>query len=101
MKVHWTEHAITRLKLIETHIAEDSPEIGKAVSFGLLTESRKLAELPFYGRVVPEYKQDSIREILKRPYRIIYRLNNEQIDVLTVMHYRQLLPADLNSLIQH
>ncbi len=101
MKVHWTEHAITRLKVIETHIAENAPEIAKQVIYGLLVESRKLAELPFYGRVVPEYKQDSIREILKRPYRIIYRLNGGHIDVLTVMHYRQLLPVDLSGLIPH
>jgi plasmid stabilization system protein ParE len=71
------------------------------VAYGLLAESRKLAELPLYGRVVPEYKQDSIREILKRPYRIIYRLNGGQVDVLTVMHYRQLLPKDLNGLLRH
>jgi hypothetical protein len=29
MKVHWTEHAITRLKLIEAHIAENAPDIAK------------------------------------------------------------------------
>lgn len=101
MKVHWTEHAIARLKLIETHIAESAPDIARNVVLGLLTESRKLAELPLYGRVVPEYRQDTVREILKRPYRIIYRPNGEQIDVLTVMHYRQLLPIDLTSLSRH
>jgi len=47
---------------------------------------------------VSEYDRDDIREVLDRPYRIIYRILPERIDVITVMHYRQLLPSDLTKL---
>jgi plasmid stabilization system protein ParE len=47
---------------------------------------------------VPEYQRDDVREILERPYRILYRIKPDRIDVITVMHYRQLLPSDLTEL---
>lgn len=46
---------------------------------------------------MPEYAQPDLREVLGRPYRIIYRVGAERIDVITVMHYRELLPDDLDS----
>ena len=47
---------------------------------------------------MPEYQRDDMREILERPYRILYRIKSDRIDVITVMHYRQLLPDDLTQL---
>ena len=41
---------------------------------------------------MPDYPRADLRELLERPYRIIYRVTPERIDILTVMHYRQLLP---------
>ncbi|MBB6087879.1 plasmid stabilization system protein ParE [Wenzhouxiangella marina] len=35
-----------------------------------------------------------MRELLSRPYRIIYRQRDEHVEVVTVMHYRQQLPAN-------
>ncbi|MDB5985482.1 MAG: hypothetical protein JWR16_535 [Nevskia sp.] len=66
----------------------------------LVLRSRQLAMLPRSGRSVPEYQREDIRELLVRPYRIIYLVlpEQERIDVLTVRHYRQLLPGDLAEL---
>jgi toxin ParE1/3/4 len=58
----------------------------------------QLNELPNSGRKVPEYQRNDVREILEKPYRIIYKIKSDQIDVLTVMHYRQILPADVSQL---
>jgi len=66
---------------------------------GLVKRSRQLAELPKLGRQVAQYQRDDLRELLERPYRIIYRIRPEQIDIITVMHYRQLLPKDINTLL--
>jgi hypothetical protein len=33
-------------------------------------------------------------DICERPYRILYRILPDRIDVITVMHYRQRLPGD-------
>jgi len=41
--------------------------------------------------MVLEYEAEDIREIIEKPYRIIYRIKPEQIDVLAVIHGAQLL----------
>ena len=33
-----------------------------------------------------------MRELLTRPYRIVCRVTEEQVEILLVQHYRQLLP---------
>ena len=95
MRVHWTDRAKTRLRLIHDHIAKDAPLVASQVVERLLQRSIQIGDLPSSGRAIPEYKREDMREILERPYRIIYRILPDRIDIITVMHYRQLLPDDL------
>lgn len=98
MKVVWTDRARLRLQELDAYIAQDSPKAARQVTRRLILRSRQLERAPRSGRRVPEYQRDDVRELLVRPYRIIYRLQAERIDVLTVRHYRQLLPSDLKKL---
>lgn len=98
MKVHWTNRAKTRLKLLHDYIAHDAPVVAPKVVERLIDRSRQIATAPYAGRQVPEYQNEHVREVLERPYRIIYRIQPERIDIITVMHYRQLLPSDLAKL---
>jgi len=95
--VNWTDFAKARLHQIHQYIAEDSPNGADQTIKRIVDRSTQISQLPKSGREVPEYQQPDIREILERPYRIIYRILPERIDVLTVMHYRQLLgkPSDI------
>ena len=51
------------------------------MSFGyeLISETDRLQEFPELGRIVPECKNDFIREIIFRPYRIVYRVDQEKV----------------------
>jgi addiction module RelE/StbE family toxin len=98
MKVYWTDRAKARLKELQSYIAQDSESAAKKVVKRLLIKSNQISALPYSGRKVPEFRQDDIREMLVKPYRIIYRIRADRIDVLTVMHYRQLLPSDIKRL---
>ena len=98
MKVHWTDRAKHRLRLIHDHIAQHAPRIALQVIERLIQRSQDIAVAPYSGRQVPEYQREDLREILERPYRILYRVLPDRIDVITVMHYRQLLPGDLAKL---
>ncbi len=53
----------------------------------------QIAGNPFSGRMVPEYQVDDIRELIEKPYRIIYRVKKDQIDVLAIIHGARLLPT--------
>ena len=95
MRVHWTENAIAHLVDIYEYIAHDSPIYAKRVIDIVTRRSEQIAIFPMSGRSVPEYEADDIREIIQNPYRIIYRIKPDQIDVLAVIHCAQLLPERL------
>jgi toxin ParE1/3/4 len=86
MKVHWTDTAESHVDAIYAHIALDSPAYAKRMVDRLTRRSQQIADFPFSGRRVPEYDVDYIREVLEGPYRIIYRIKTDQIDVLAVVH---------------
>jgi plasmid stabilization system protein ParE len=66
------------------------------MSFGfeLISETDRLQEFPELGRIVPEYRNDDIREIVFRPYRIVYRVNHENkiCEIARVWHSARGLP---------
>ena len=98
MRVYWTNRAKARLRLIYNYIAEDSPKMVLQIVDRVTTRSQQLRDIPRSGRQVPEYNRPDIRELLERPYRIIYKIKASQVDVLTVMHYRQVLPQGIEQL---
>lgn len=51
-----------------------------------------LGDLPEQGRVVPEWHESSVREVFHEPYRVIYEVFDDRIEVLTLSHFRQELP---------
>lgn len=97
-RVYWTPEALARLDDIEAYIATDTPNVAKEVIARLLARSRQLEAAPLSGRAVPEYPRDDLRELLERPYRLIYRVAAARVEVITVMHYRQLLPRKADAL---
>lgn len=62
----------------------------------LVSKSKRLSwpGMARSGRAVLEYQHPDVLELLIAPYRLIYIVLPARIDVLTVMHERQLLPGD-------
>lgn len=61
------------LRGIVRYIPMDSPEIGVRFGQFLVSSIKRLADFPEMGRVVPEFGDPSVREIVVRSYRVIYR----------------------------
>ncbi len=98
MKVLWTPGAKARLREIETHIAKDSPRAARNMATRLIRRSLELEQPPLLGKRLARYAPADVRELLERPYRLIYRVKTTHIEIVTVMHYRQLMPSDLADL---
>lgn len=96
MKVHWTPEAKIQLKQIEAYIALDSPVMARRTITRLARRCGQLGAMPHSGRKVPEFNREDLRELLERPYRIVYRVKSDQnqIDIVTLWHYRRLLPQE-------
>ncbi len=95
MRVHWTNNAIEHLVNIYEHIALNSPTYAKRMMDRITRRSEQIANQPLSGRKVPEYEAEDIRELIEKPYRIIYRIKSDQIDVLAVIHGARQLPEEI------
>jgi len=95
MRIHWTQNAIEHLVNIYEYIALNSPTYAKRMVDRITRRSEQIAAQPLSGRKVPEYQTEDIRELIEKPYRIIYRIKADQIDVLAVIHGARLLPEQI------
>lgn len=86
MNVHWTDTAQDHLAAIHAYIAKDSAEYAARMVDRLTRRTQQIAGFPLSGRRVPEFDMDPIREVIEGPYRIIYHIKPDQIDVLAVVH---------------
>ena len=80
------------LRSIHAYVAKDSPINADALIDRLTRRIEQIGDVPRRGRQIPEYRESNVREILERPYRIIYRILPDEIQIASIVHYRQLLP---------
>lgn len=91
MKVFWTETAVNHLTAIYAYISQNSPQYAQSVVERLTRRSKQIGKFPQSGRIVPEFEAEQIREVIESPYRIIYYIQSDQIDILAVVHGSQKL----------
>jgi toxin ParE1/3/4 len=76
------------LRDIVRYISFDAPD--RALQFGLflISRTRLVAQSPELGRIVPEFENPFIREIVVRSYRVVYRLDDARhlVEVIRFWH---------------
>jgi toxin ParE1/3/4 len=91
-KIIWTEDGITSFEDTISYIAKDSPYYASNFAGKILISIEKLQAYPRIGRIVPEYNNPSIRELIYQNYRIVYKLNIRVVYVLLIIHGARELP---------
>jgi toxin ParE1/3/4 len=92
VKIAWTELSILDLKVIFDYIAANSDRYAMITVNKIYQRVQVIDDNPFSGRIVPEFNEISIRELIEGNYRIIYRIKSEiQVDILRVYHTARLL----------
>lgn len=94
MRIVWSPLAIDRASEIAQYIAMDKPSAAENWINTIFTKVERLEFLPEIGRIVPEVNNRQIRELVYGNYRIIYRIETEQVSILTIRHGKQILPID-------
>jgi toxin ParE1/3/4 len=91
-KIEWAEVSEKDLKAIVEYIAEDSPTNALKILKKIKQKASSLYTLPERGRIVPELQDQGIliyRELIIPPWRIIYRISEMKVYVLSVLDARQ------------
>ncbi|MEW6247555.1 MAG: type II toxin-antitoxin system RelE/ParE family toxin [Nitrospirota bacterium] len=85
-EVKWAQAALDDLDTIANYIARDSPNYAAAFLLELLDAARSLAQLAERGRVVPEWHEQTTRELLVGNYRLIYQVAGPVVHVVGIVH---------------
>ena len=96
MTLRWTDRARRDLLAIGRYIARDDPAAARQWIERLRERAQQAAIAPHAGRMVPELQREDIREVFLRTYRMVYRVREQVIDVLTVFEgHRRFDTTDL------
>jgi plasmid stabilization system protein ParE len=90
----WTTPAERDLLSTVEFIKEDNVLAARTFGNEIRTKVKRLMLFRYSGRIVPEFMIPTLREIIVRDYRIIYRLIPEKrrIEILTVFHGSRQFP---------
>lgn len=95
LSVAWTEPALGHLADVVTYVAGHDPQAAEQLRDRVIKAVDRAAALPYSGRVVPELGRQDVREIIVRPYRIVYRVSETHIMVWAVFQGRRLLTEEI------
>jgi addiction module RelE/StbE family toxin len=91
--IRWTPQAVEDLEAIHAYVARDSARYATLLVERLFGAIDRLTHLPNSGRIVPEFQRPDLREVILGSYRIVYRLREDSVEILTVFHGARLFPA--------
>ena len=93
-KLIWAPSALLDLKDIASYIAEASPQSSIRFVKSIFQNIEQLIDFPESGRIVPEFEDPCIRELIRKPCRIIYRLKSQEkiVEIVRIWHAARGLP---------
>ena len=91
-KLRWTKNAKYDLLDIVSRIKKESPSIAKDIYLKLRKKAHSSNFFPLKGRVAPELQAEGItqyREIIAAPWRIIYRIGDDTVYIMSIIDSRR------------
>jgi plasmid stabilization system protein ParE len=89
VKVQWSSRAIGQVQEIFEFIARDRPGVARDIANGLFDATALLSETPDMGSLWRPEQRSDLRFILFKTYRILYRVDPDQVFVVSVRHTRR------------
>ena len=90
-QLEWSEEALEDIESIATYIEKDSPFYAKSVVSKFFEKAEMLQDFSELGRIVPELNDTNIREIFVYSYRLVYKLHQNKVTFVAVVHGKRLL----------
>ncbi len=85
-EVTWTEAALAEFDSLLEFIAEDSPYYAAVTEEKIQDTARSLVRFPYRARIVPEFERPEMREVFIYGYRMIFKVSEDRISILSVVH---------------
>ena len=92
MKIRLTNSAVDDLRELQFYYDEQLvPQVGKRLVTEILDRVETLTSNPDIGRIVPEFNVDNIRELIHKPFRVVYLRESKSIYVIRVWRSERIL----------
>lgn len=91
-EVIWVDSVKNELLEIIEYIAVENKNSAKKVYQNIKRKADSLSAMPYKGRIIPEFKQFEInlyREVIESPWRIMYRIQDKTVVVITIIDGRR------------
>ena len=83
--VRLSESALSDLESIQAwYVEQGVPDVGGRIVGEILARIERLAQHPDLGRVVPEFGQTFLKELIQPPYRIVYRRDADAVRIVRI-----------------
>lgn len=91
MNLLWSAEARQELRAIRRFIARDSEFYAERTITRLIERAEAILASPRRGHRVHEYPEASLKEVHEPPYRIIYSVSDDIVNIVTIVHFKQRL----------
>lgn len=92
LQIILAESAVTDLEEIrEYYFEQQVPDVGDRFVHEIIALIEGLSSHPDKGRVVPEFNQSKIRELIHPPFRIVYRRDSQSLSIVRVWRSERLM----------
>ena len=92
MKIFVANSAYSDFESIKEYYEEEGvPHIGQQFIEAIVAHVETLVDNPDIGRVVPEFGEERIRELIHSPFRVVYLRELDSIHVIRVWRSERLL----------
>lgn len=97
VKLNWLRTANNDLIQIYNYIYEDSIYYAIKTVNDIVKLADNLGVLPYLGRKIPEFNEEGRREVIYKSYRIMYKIESNNIIIYRIWHSARKLPKQLIS----
>lgn len=84
--VIWSPSALDDVDDIATFIARDSVDRAALFATRIIEITDRLQTFPQSGRIIPEINHPECREIIYGAYRIMYRIQDDEVWITAIVH---------------
>ncbi|HET9679714.1 MAG TPA: type II toxin-antitoxin system RelE/ParE family toxin [Gammaproteobacteria bacterium] len=92
IEIELAQSALNDLAEIQAwYIEQGAPTVGDKLVRKVLKRISVLASHPELGRIVPEFEQPFLRELIEPPFRVVYRANSNRVSIVRVWRSERLL----------
>jgi toxin ParE1/3/4 len=92
MRILWSPQSLRDLDAVHEYIARDSERYAGLTIARIFSAVERLTQFPRSGRIVPELDVPKIREVIVGRFRVVYRVQDELIEVATVFRAAKEFP---------